>query len=326
MLVEDAAAPDARRLIDAVEACGPVVTIDATTLGSLRVRTEGERVDAWLGDAPLRPAAVLAWRAPQTCAHPRLEELVANSLAWSFNLDQWSTMLRGLLLAWELGGVPIVNGADTGRWDEKTAQIVAAASVGFRTPTTLQSARVEDIGAFLQACGGSGITKAFVPYHSYDDATSRAVRQLTRVVSAREVAGRREGTIPTPALYQPLVAASTELRVVVIGDEVFAARFDRDQLGHVDARHVEAAFAPAEAHAASDELARRCRALLDRCGLDMAVIDLLIDDDGDAVFLDLNPSGIFDWIACRFDLPIYQALGRLLADLATGTPSRRSAT
>ena len=126
----------------------------------------------------------------------------------------------------------------------------------------------------------------------------------------------------------PREAAMADGRPVreVVGDEVFAARFDRDQLGHVDARHVEAAFAPAEAHAASDELARRCRALLDRCGLDMAVIDLLIDDDGDAVFLDLNPSGIFDWIACRFDLPIYQALGRLLADLATGTPSRRSAT
>ncbi len=173
VLVEDAASPDARRLIDAVEACGHVVTIDAATLGSLHVRTEGERVEAWLCDAPLRPAAVLVWRAPQTCEHPRLEELMANPLAWSFNLDQWSTMLRGLLLAWEIGGVPIVNGADSGRWDEKTAQIAAAASVGFRTPTTLQSARVEDIGAFLQACGGSGITKAFVPYHSYDDATSR---------------------------------------------------------------------------------------------------------------------------------------------------------
>ncbi len=141
-----------------------------------------------------------------------------------------------------------------------------------------------------------------------------------------DVDGRSDGAIPTPALYQPLVAASAELRVVVIGDEVFAARFDRDQLGHVDSRQVEAALAPAQAHDVPDELARRCQALLARCGLDMATIDLLIDDDGEAVFLDLNPSGIFDWIACRFELPIYQALGQLLADLASGTASRRSTT
>lgn len=52
----------------------------------------------------------------------------------------------------------------------------------------------------------------------------------------------------------------------------------------------------------------------------------MIDDDGEAVFLDLNPTGVFDWIACRFDLPIYPAVGRLLADLASGTASRRSTT
>ena len=51
----------------------------------------------------------------------------------------------------------------------------------------------------------------------------------------------------------------------------------------------------------------------------MAVIDLLIDGEGEAVFLDLNPTGVFDWIACRFDLPIYPAVAELLAQLAAGT-------
>jgi len=58
----------------------------------------------------------------------------------------------------------------------------------------------------------------------------------------------------------------------------------------------------------------------------MAVIDFLIEDDGEAVFLDLNPTGVFDWIAHRFDLPIYPAVGELLAALADRPILRRSAS
>jgi hypothetical protein len=326
LVLDDAGSPDARRLVEAVGARGSLAVIDRSSLASLEVGTEGVHVQACLGDAVIRPGAVLVWRLPQVCDHPRRDELMANPVAHSFHVNQWATMLHGLFLAWEFDGVPIVNGADVGRWDEKTAQLIVAASVGFRTPPTLRSARPEGIAPFLQAHGGAGITKAFIPFHDYDAGTKRAVRQLTREVTVEDVEARGEGAIPTAALYQPLVRSRAELRIVVVGDEVFAARFHRDEMDHVDSRHQEAAVVPASAYDVPDDLARRCQALLARCDLDMAVIDVLIDDDGEAVFLDLNPTGVFDWIACRFDLPIYPAVGRLLADLASGTASRRSTT
>lgn len=320
VLLDDPAMPDARRLVSAVAEHGAACTIDASTLASLEVETDGEWMEARLDGVALRPSAVLVWRLPTVCDHPRRDELMADPIARSHHQRQWSSMLHGLLLAWEIGGVPIVNGASVGRWDEKTAQILVAASVGFRTPRTLQSARPGSIRSFLDAQGG-GVTKAFVPFHSYDPATSRATRQLTRELSSDGVDARSERAVPTAALYQPLVRASSELRVVVVGDQTFAARFDRNLLDHVDSRHQEPAFVPAEPYDVPPSLARRCRDLLDRCGLDMAVIDLLVGDDGEPVFLDLNPTGIFDWIACRFGLAIYPAV----AELLVGLPRSRAA-
>jgi hypothetical protein len=319
VLLGDTTAPDACRLLTALEVEGEVIAIEPATLGSLEVRTHGSRADARLGGVTLQPDAVLVWRLPQTCEHPRRADLLADPVARSYHVRQWTTMLRGLLLAWEVAGVPIVNGADVGRWDEKTAQIVLAASVGFRTPDTLQSAHPDGIRASLDSWGGAGVTKAFVPFHSVDARTARARRQLTREVSTASIDERYEAAVPTPALYQPIIPAAVELRVVVVGDRSFAARIDREQLGHVDSRHAEPSAVPACEHDVPLALAQRCRALLDRCGLDMAVIDLLIDGEGEAVFLDLNPTGVFDWIACRFDLPIYPAVAELLAQLAAGT-------
>ena len=109
VLLGDTTAPDACRLLTALEVEGEVIAIEPATLGSLEVRTHGSRADARLGGVTLQPDAVLVWRLPQTCEHPRRADLLADPVARSYHVRQWTTMLRGLLLAWEVAGVPIVR-------------------------------------------------------------------------------------------------------------------------------------------------------------------------------------------------------------------------
>lgn len=312
---------DDRRLIDALGARADLTVLHPGTIAALDVRLEDGRPRATLAGRDLVPDVVLPWRVPTACAHPKLDVVLADASVATYHRLQWSTMLRGLVAAWELLGTPVVNGSDARRWDEKTAQVVAAAAAGFGTVATLQSAQGGSIRAFLDDLGGPAIHKSFVPFHRYDPARRVATRSLTRVVDASVYDASFDEKVPTPALFQPLAEATTELRVAVIGDRTFAAAIDRTRLGNVDARFPSPEDLPASLGVLSPGEEAACRALVRTCGLDLAVIDLLRNDDGPPVFLDLNPSGVFDWIAARFDLPVYEALADLVVSRGEAGPS-----
>ena len=52
---------------------------------------------------------------------------------------------------------------------------------------------------------------------------------------------------------------------------------------------------------------------MERLGLVFGSIDMIVTPQGDYVFLEVNPSGQFDWIARLSGLPIYEHLAAMLA-------------
>jgi glutathione synthase/RimK-type ligase-like ATP-grasp enzyme len=130
-----------------------------------------------------------------------------------------------------------------------------------------------------------------------------------------------------PAMYQRLVEKEFELRVTVVGDQLFTCRIDSQgtQDGTIDWRHAVASGVRLEPVELDAQVARRCLDLTRRLRLQFAGIDLIVTPDGDIVFLELNAAGTWAWVQRATGLPIAAALADNLiagAQRVRGRPPR----
>lgn len=117
-----------------------------------------------------------------------------------------------------------------------------------------------------------------------------------------------------PVQFQEFVAG-VDVRVHVVGDEVFATCVESDA---VDYRYDPTGSARMHAVELPPAVAAACVALTARLGLELAGIDLRYADDGRVVCFEVNPSPAYIVYEAVTGQPIAAAIARLLLDLATG--------
>lgn len=116
-----------------------------------------------------------------------------------------------------------------------------------------------------------------------------------------------------PVQFQELVEGD-DVRVHVVGDEVFATRIFSDAIDYryASARGGTAArLAPATL---SDPLAERCVIASERLGLPFSGIDLRVTPDGRVVCFEVNPSPGFSYYESHTGQPIANAVARYLRE------------
>lgn len=119
-------------------------------------------------------------------------------------------------------------------------------------------------------------------------------------------------------IFQEQIGGSRELRVTIVGEAFFAAKFDAGK--HADGRlDFDVEFQP---HALPVEVEDKLMRLLDRLGLRYATVDLRIDEAGEYVFLELNPQGQFLYAQIKTGMPISAAVADLLC--SPGVPGATS--
>lgn len=130
-----------------------------------------------------------------------------------------------------------------------------------------------------------------------------------------------------PVIYQRYVEKAFELRVTVVGDEVFAARIYSQESdgGTIDWRHALSASIRYEVHELDPDIADRCRRLARRLRLEFAGIDLIVTPDGETVFLEVNAAGQWAWLEQATRLPISAAIAERLIAGASERRARSSA-
>lgn len=316
ILTDEVWAPIADRVVEELTALGcETLVVTPDNCADLVVEIQGAKISTHLGDTALDPPnALLYLRCPVPLATRRSD--IDRDEA-DFVAQQWRMMLRGLVTAIEASGTPVLNPVDSILVDEKTAQLVRAARVGFTTPPALHAAHAGHAERFAKDAGQPCAMKPFAPFVRLGDDGHSLQRILTNVISAEALhAGLVQATVPSPTIVQPFIDAPFEHRVVVIGTEVFSARTKRCGANAIDVRRVSPDKAEVTAGNLPYEAQQRCIDLVRQSGLHLAAIDLLetVDAAGqtDFVFLDLNPSGHFYWVEQLTGAPICAALARLL--------------
>ncbi len=120
-----------------------------------------------------------------------------------------------------------------------------------------------------------------------------------------------------PIFAQEYIEKSCEHRVMVIGDRVLSCKINSQasEKTKTDWRHYDFENV---AHTASElplPVQDSLRRFMSEVGLRYGAIDLIETPQGDFVFLEINPSGQWGWIADLTGLPIPEAVADMLESL-----------
>ncbi len=197
------------------------------------------------------------------------------------------------------------------RAENKLHQLECAAVYGFRVPQTLITSSPNDAEKFRKNVGKI-ITKTmgneFVvidgkPYNFY----------TTRIAPDEVI--DFSGLRISPAIFQEEVTKGVDVRVTVVGDQVFPCEIQqkgtmlgeidwRSGIGGLDLIYISHDRLPSD-------LAEKCIRLVQGMGLKFGAIDLILDPQGNYWFMEINPNGQWGFVEEETGVPISKAMAAL---------------
>lgn len=244
----------------------------------------------------------------------------------AFLRGEWGRFLKNVYALTDQGADRLwVNRPNAAAMAEnKLVQLRAAHRCGLRFPATLVSHDPREIRRFVQR-HGRVVYKPFMT-HTWKDAESgRMFSTYARIVEASMLEDDAS-LLHCPGIYQVYVDKRCDLRVTAIGDRYFVARLHApNEDGVVDWRSRQAVHGlQAEVGELSASDQAKLAALMRELGLVFGCIDLAIDGNGEAHFLEVNQAGQFLFVEDVLpSLPLLRAMSAMLAE---GRPDYSLAT
>jgi hypothetical protein len=200
------------------------------------------------------------------------------------------------------------------RAEVKALQLVAASNAGLRIPHTLISNDPRRATTFVAALGDADTAiKPLLAVGVTDDEGGFRMPLTTMLPRGHSLAS----VALAPTILQPYVPKAFELRCVVIGEKIFAAKMDTqaEERCRVDSRGGDPDH---EIFELPDEVQASLHRVMDSFGLNFASLDMIVTPDGEFVFLELNPNGQWLWLEYELGLPLVAGMADLLtSDRAT---------
>ncbi|MFB7455645.1 ATP-grasp ribosomal peptide maturase [Streptomyces sp. NPDC056188] len=246
--------------------------------------------------ADLSHVRFLYYRRPSGFAFPHLDGQSAR-----FAVTQARYGLGGVMAS--LPGCLYVNHPHRiGDAEFKPSGLAAAAACGFRLPPTAITSDPDTVRTFVKTHRQVIYKPLSTPLYRIDG--------VSCTVEVREVtAGEIDDTVAgTAHLFQQRIDKTDDVRVTVIGDQVFCVRIESDLLDwrtdYSGLRYSVAQPPPG--------IREALRAYLDHFRLVFGAFDFAVDRQGQWWFLECNPSGQWAWLEPETGLPMVAAMADLL--------------
>ncbi len=199
----------------------------------------------------------------------------------------------------------------------KPYQWTIARQLGLKLPRTRVTTSPQAARDFIDSLHPSRVVfKAFL-------AAAHQWRE-TRLVEAQDLE-RLDLVRYAPVIFQEYVTG-VDLRITLVGHDIYAAEIDARHTSYAVDMRMVIGEARLRAVTLPDGLQTRLRALQDRLGLVYGAVDMRRTQEGEYVFLEVNPAGQWLFVEERCGLPISQAVAGYLAraaDAGQPTPHAR---
>lgn len=208
--------------------------------------------------------------------------------------------------------------------ENKQLQLQVARELGLDTPRTLTTNDPNAVRDFAKRCQDGMVTKMLSSFAVYEEGRELVV--FTNPVKPADLADL-SGLSLCPVTFQELLLKSLELRVTVVGKQVFSASLDSNvsaRAAHDWRRDGLRMLDDWRPYQLPLDLEGKILLLMDYFSLNYGAIDIILTPDGRHVFLELNPSGEFFWLEHTPGLRISQAIAELLLGHTSRQPSTRN--
>ena len=147
--------------------------------------------------------------------------------------------------------------------------------------------------------------------HHRIDLHNKAHLIFTHVISNSDL-HMLDTLVYAPCMIQERIQAKYELRITVIEDMVFSARLDLPKTSWDDIHNTnDGQIIKTPINLTGDD-EEKCKQLMASLGLKYGAIDLVVDNTGRMVFLEVNPTGDWYWIEKSTGLPITETMVKLI--------------
>ena len=210
------------------------------------------------------------------------------SLDQQLEISQWMAFLRGLS-AFE-NALWVNSPKATYIAESKPYQLRVATEVGFATPQTVITNSVDEIRSRFPS---------EVAVKSVDSVLLRdgdqSIFAYTSILASKDIT--KASLCTAPVIAQEVLAPKIDLRVTVVGTQVFAVQILKDGRGiSGDWRLTDRAHLEYLEWDLNPTLVNQCRSLITRLGLVFGAIDLAVTPD-DTYFIEINPTGEWGWLS-----------------------------
>ena len=235
------------------------------------------------------------WRRPSGVSwkkllRPQVPTDVVDEAAIDIILNDCMASFNGILLN-EFQGVWINHPDASRKAENKLVQLRAAHEAGFRVPRTLVSQNPDIIRQFCAALNNQAIIKTVAGTPKTPLTTTQVNDDLLSCDRALRL---------SPAIYQELVSGDRHLRINAFGNDFHAALMTCEHLDwrvHLDEVKVESYELP-------EQIQDCLRRVMQTLGLRMGIFDMKLDDNGEPVWLEVNPQGQFLFIEGMSDVKL----------------------
>lgn len=199
------------------------------------------------------------------------------------------------------------------RADYKPFQLQVARRLGFDVPATLVTNSRDRAAEFVDVQAGA-VCKPLL-----DGQVPLPSGERGLVFTSTVTPDMLDGSFgPEPYLLQERVEKACDVRVTVVGDQIFACEIDSQLVpeGQIDWRRADVSDLVHRAVELPDELEAACVSLTRALDLRFSAIDLARRRDGGYSFFEINPNGQWAWVQQLTGLGICEALVDELQEVA----------
>jgi glutathione synthase/RimK-type ligase-like ATP-grasp enzyme len=194
----------------------------------------------------------------------------------------------------------------------KLYQQIVAKKCGLRIPRTLISNNYSHVIAFSNP--QEGLLLKSIGYIKLDEG-NRSFLYSERFAH-NELESSAIAIRSCPIFSQEYIHKKYEYRVMAIGKHVLACKIDSQasEKTKVDWRHYDLENVTHVSAELPYEIQQKILCFMQAVKLRYGAIDLIETPDGEFVFLEINPSGQWGWIADLANMPIPEAVAEMLLD------------
>ena len=195
----------------------------------------------------------------------------------------------------------------------KVEQLCVSRELGMKIPETIVTSEQSSVRRFMERLDGKLICKAVKHGFMYGEAKTE-LAPTQRIGPA--YLDSFDDFVPVPMIYQREIEKVFDIRVIVVGTDVFATAIHSQahketevdwrvwDLCNFDLEH--------ERITLPDEVTDKCVLATSYFGLRYSAIDLIYGTDGEYYFLELNPNGQWAWSEHKTGHPIRRALAHCI--------------